>query len=73
MAKKRKSKKQDLFSGVPRSRWNSYSQVLVVGAVLAVFLAAMGWLGVDFWLASTQWLLVGAVLAALGVYAKLES
>ncbi|MBI2405644.1 hypothetical protein HYV21_01170 [Candidatus Microgenomates bacterium] len=55
-----------------RSRWEMYSQVLISGAILAVFLAAVGYLGADIWLASTQWLLVAAVLAALGVYAKLE-
>ncbi|MBI3290509.1 hypothetical protein HYZ78_03885 [Candidatus Microgenomates bacterium] len=50
-----------------------YSQTLVSGAVLAVFLAALGWLGTDIWLASTQWLIVAAVLSALGVWTKLES
>lgn len=55
------------------SRWGMYSQALVSGAVIAVFLSALGWLGQDIWLASTQWLLVAAVLAALGVWTKLES
>lgn len=54
------------------SRWEAYSQFLVGGAILAIFLAAIGYLGTDIWLASTQWLLVAGVLAALGVYAKLE-
>lgn len=49
-----------------------YSQLLISGSIVAVFLAAIGYLGTDIWLASTQWLLVAAVLAALGVYAKLE-
>lgn len=56
-----------------KSRWEMYSQTLVSGAVVAVFLAGLGWLGQDIWLASTQWLLVAAVLAALGVWVKLES
>ena len=56
-----------------RSRWEMYSQTLVSGAVLAVFLAALGWLGTDIWLASTHWLLVASVFAALGVWTKLES
>lgn len=56
-----------------RSRWEMYSQALIAGSIIAVFLAALGYLGTDIWLASTQWLLVAAVLAALGVYAKLES
>lgn len=50
-----------------------YSQALVSGAIIAVLLSALGWLGQDIWLASTQWLLVAAVLAALGVWTKLES
>ena len=46
---------------------------IFMGASLAtVLLAALGWLGSDIWLASTQWLLVAVVLAAFGVYAKLE-
>jgi hypothetical protein len=48
------------------------SQVLIGGAVVSVLLAATGYLGTDIWLASTQWLLVGAVLALFGVYARLE-
>lgn len=49
------------------------SQVLIGGAVISVILAGIGYLGVDIWLASTQWLLVAAVLALFGVYTKLES
>lgn len=58
---------------VSRSRWDLYSQLLIVGAVVAIFFAAVGYLGSDIWLASTQWLLIAAVLSALGVYAKMES
>jgi hypothetical protein len=50
-----------------------YSQVLMGGAVISVLLAGIGYLGTDIWLASTQWLLVAAVCALFGVYAKLES
>lgn len=49
------------------------SQVLMGSAVLSILLAATGYLGTDIWLASTQWLLVGVVLALFGVYARLES
>jgi hypothetical protein len=46
------------------------SSYLVYGAVIAVVLAGVGYLGYDFWLASTQWLLVAAVLALFGIYFK---
>lgn len=49
------------------------SQVLIGGAVISVILAGIGYTGTDIWLASTQWLLVAAVLALFGVYARLES
>jgi hypothetical protein len=49
------------------------SQVLMGGAVISVLLAGIGYLGTDIWLASTQWLLVAAVMALFGVYTKLES
>lgn len=56
-----------------KSDWRLWSQVLISGSVIAVLLAGVGYLGTDIWLASTQWLIVAAVLAAFGVYAKLES
>jgi len=49
------------------------SQYLIGGALISVILAAIGYMGVDIWLASTQWLLVAAVLALFGVYSKLNS
>lgn len=48
------------------------SKYLMKGAFLAIILAALGYLGYDIWLASTQWLLVGAVMALFGVYFKLS-
>lgn len=48
------------------------SQVLILGSLIAVILAGVGYLGFDLWLASTQWLLISAVLALFGVYAKLS-
>lgn len=56
-----------------RSDWRFYSQLLVSGAVIATLLSGLGYLGTDIWLASTQWLVVAAVLAAFGVYARLEA
>jgi len=46
------------------------SRYLIVLAVLAVVMAGVGYLGLDIWLASTQWLLVAAVLALFAVYTK---
>ena len=48
------------------------AQPLMGLAVLAVVLAAYGYLATDIWLASTQWLLVAAVLALFSVYLKTE-
>jgi len=49
------------------------SQILIGGAVVSVILAGIGYMGIDIWLASTQWLLVAAVLALFGVYTKLNN
>lgn len=45
----------------------------MVLSLVAIVAAAWGFLFSDIWLASTQWLLVGIVLAAFGLYAKMES
>lgn len=47
------------------------SQLLMAGAVISVILSGIGYLGADIWLASTQWLLVAAVLALFGVYTRM--
>ncbi len=47
-----------------------YSQVLMGSSLVSVILAGVGYLGTDIWLASTQWLLVAAVLALFGLYLK---
>lgn len=49
-----------------------YSNYLMKGSLVAVLLSAVGYLGYDLWLASTQWLLVAAVMAMFGVYLKLS-
>lgn len=46
------------------------SQVLMGGALISIIFSAIGYFGTDIWLASTQWLLVAAVLALFGVYAR---
>jgi len=48
----------------------AFSQFLMAGAVFAIIFAGVGYMGVDIWLASTQWLLVAAVLALFGLYLK---
>jgi len=51
---------------------SKYSAILMKGAFVCVILATVGYLGYDLWLASTQWLLVSAVMAMFGVYLKLS-
>jgi hypothetical protein len=48
------------------------SKYLIYGGVAAVLMAVVGWLGLDIWLASTQWLLIASVLALFGVYLKMS-
>lgn len=44
---------------------------LLVGlSVIAVILSIIGAFGTDIWLASTQWVLVAAVLAIYALYFK---
>lgn len=56
-----------------KKNYKQAAKVLMCASFVAVALAGIGYLGYDIWLASTQWLLVAAVLALFGVYAKLES
>lgn len=53
-----------------KKNWRMLSQLFMGGAAVAVVLSAIGYLGADIWLASTQWLLVAAVLALFGLYAR---
>ena len=55
-----------------KANWRPISKVLMILALLAVVASAWGFLVSDLWLASTQWLLVGVVLAAFRLYAKME-
>jgi len=59
-------------SNLAKKDLKNMSQIMMGGAVVAVLFAAIGYLGTDIWLASTQWLLVAAVLALFGVYSKLN-
>ena len=47
------------------------SKAFIWVSVLSVILAGVGAMGTDIWLASTQWLLVAAVLALFGIYLRL--
>jgi hypothetical protein len=49
-----------------------YSHYLIYGSVASIIFAAIGWLGPDIWLASTQWLLVALVLAVYAIYIQKE-
>jgi len=49
------------------------SKLLMFLSVLSVVFAIAGAVGTDFYLASTQWLLIAGVLAAWGVYLLLEA
>lgn len=48
------------------------SKYLMYLSLISVLMAALGWLGPDIWLASTQWLLVALILSAFGIYLKLD-
>ncbi|KKQ90843.1 MAG: hypothetical protein UT15_C0003G0018 [Berkelbacteria bacterium GW2011_GWA1_39_10] len=45
---------------------------LIILSVVAVILSIVGAFGKDLWLASTQWVLVGAVLSVWAVYTKIR-
>jgi len=47
------------------------SLILFLLAVIAVIFAVIGSFGKDIWLASTQWVLVSAVLSIWSVYLKM--
>lgn len=47
------------------------SKAFIWIAVLSVILAGVGAMGIDIWLASTQWLLIAAILVLFGIYLKL--
>lgn len=55
-----------------KKNWRLVSKVLIILALVAVAAAAWGFLFSDIWLASTQWLLIAIVLAAFGLYARME-
>lgn len=48
------------------------AKTLVYGSVVAVVLSVIGMLGTDLYLASTQWMLVGILLAIWGLYVLAE-
>lgn len=49
------------------------SKVLLFFSFLSVVFAGVGALGTDFYLASTQWLLIAMVLGVWAVYLLLEA
>lgn len=53
--------------------WCQISQALMIGALLSILAAAWGFVFTDIVLASTQWLLIAAVLAIFGLYTRMQS
>lgn len=49
-----------------------YSNWLMGGSLVTVILSVIGAFGTDLWLASTQWILIAAVLAIWAIYLKLN-
>lgn len=49
-----------------------FGDILVTLAVIGVIFAMIGAFGKDVWLASTQWILVSAVLSIWAVYVKIR-
>ncbi len=47
------------------------SQILVMLSMVCVILAAVGAGGVDLYLASTQWILVGVLMGVWAIYARI--
>ncbi len=60
------------MSDIKKKDAKAVSQALMAGALIAVVFAGIGYLGSDLWLASTQWLLVAAVMALFGVYFRVD-
>lgn len=58
---------------IKKGDWKILSKALISASLVAIVLAGVGYLGTDIWLASTQWLLAASVLAALGVYARVNT
>jgi hypothetical protein len=58
---------------VKKKDWRQTGQLLMVGALVSVIMAGIGYTGADIWLASTQWLLVAAVMALFGIYARMNA
>ncbi len=51
---------------------NQLGSVFIGLSAIAIILSIIGALGADIWLASTQWVLVSAVLAIYAIYVKLK-
>lgn len=67
-----KFSKQSLAGFAGKKNKENLSKYLLYGAIVAVLMAIVGWMGRDIWLASTQWLLISAVLVLFGIYLKMS-
>lgn len=63
-------KRRWVYLKISKKDLKTLSQLCMAGALISVVLAALGYTGTDIWLASTQWLLVAAVLSLFGIYTK---
>lgn len=50
----------------------STGDILIGLSVIAVILSIIGAFGTDIWLASTQWILIAAVLGIYALYVKIR-
>jgi protein-S-isoprenylcysteine O-methyltransferase Ste14 len=54
-----------------------YHKILADGifvfSCFAIFMAMIGWIIGDIWLASTQWMLIAIILLLIAIYVKLSA
>ena len=49
------------------------SDGIFVFSCFAIFIAMIGWIIGDIWLASTQWMLIAIILLLMAIYVKLST
>lgn len=51
----------------------AFGKLLMFGSYFSAFMAFLGAMGTDFYLASTQWVLVGLLLASWAIFDLVEA